>query len=244
MFFWVTTTLLYYFLDGEALLINTYLIYLAPPFIPVFMILFTETFPNKVLNYPKKIAIIFFTLPFIVSTLALIPGAVIRNITLSDSGLKIIHYGPWYFLYFIQIAVYFTAVVYLMIRKYFILKGLQRNQVEAIFLTLIMGSFVGVFTSLIMPTYGNFSLFWVGSFYSGYLAVAAFYGIIKYGLFDIKLVLTEFITFIIWLFLFVKIIFNKNPTDMIVDSVLLFLILISGYLFIKAVKKEIFLRKG
>jgi signal transduction histidine kinase len=94
-----------------------------------------------------------------------------------------------------------------------------------------------------MPTYGDFSLFWVGSFYSGYLAVAAFYGIIKYGLFDIKLVFTEFITVIIWVFLFIKILLDKNTVDRIIDSVLLLLILVSGYLFIKAVKKEIVLRE-
>lgn len=243
MFFWVTTTLFYYFLDGQDLLINTHLIYFAPPFIPVFMILFTETFPKVKLHYPKKISVIFFIFPIIASTIALIPGAVIKDVVLLEDGFKVIQYGPLYFLYFLQIAIYFTAVVYLMIRKYLILKGIERQQVEAIFLVLITGSLVGVFTSLIMPTYADFSLFWVGSFYSGYLAIAAFYGIIRYGLFDIKLVVTEFITIIIWVFLLIKILLDKNPTDKIVDSLLLFLILISGYLFIKAVKKEIVLRE-
>lgn len=243
MFIWVTTTLFYYLLYGNTLLINTHLIYFAPPFIPVFMILFTETFPKEKFSYSKKISIPFFILPLITSTIALIPGAVIQNVVLAENGLKVIKYGPLYFLYFIQIAVYFTAVVYLMVRRYFILKGIERRQVEAIFLVLITGSLVGVFTSLIMPTYGNFSLFWVGSFYSGYLAVAAFYGIIKYGLFDIKLVATQFVTFFLWLFMIVKIVFNQSDTDRFIDLVLLVLIIISGYLFIKTVKKEITLRE-
>jgi signal transduction histidine kinase len=207
------------------------------------MILFTETFPKVKLHYSKKISTLFFIFPFIASMIALIPDVLIKEVVLSGDGLRVINYGPLYLLYFIQISVYFTAVVYLMIRKYLILKGIERQQVEAIFLVLITGSFVGVFTSLIMPTYGDFSLFWVGSFYSGYLAVAAFYGIIKYGLFDIKLVFTEFITVIIWVFLFIKILLDKNTVDRIIDSVLLLLILVSGYLFIKAVKKEIVLRE-
>lgn len=243
MFIWVTTTLFYYLLKDQALLVNTHLIYFAPPFIPVFMILFTETFPKEKLNYSKKTITAFLIIPFIISIIALIPGAVIKEVVISETGLNVIKYGPLYFIYFTQIAIYFTAVVYLMIRRYFILKGIERRQVEAIFLVLITGSGVGVFTSLIMPTYENFSLFWVGSFYSGYLAVAAFYGIIKYGLFNIKLVVTEFITIFIWIFLIIKILFNENDVGRLIDSVILFLIIISGYLFIKAVKKEISLRE-
>ncbi len=243
MFIWVTTTLFYYLLSGDALLINTRFIYFAPPFIPFFMILFIETFPKEKISYSKNIMKLFFIVPFLVSVIALIPGAVINSVTVAENGLKVIQYGPLYFLYFIQIAVYFVAVIYLMIRKYFILKGIHRRQVEGIFLVLLIGSIVGVITDLIMPTFGNFSLFWVGSFYSGYLAVAAFYGIIKYGLFDIKVVFSQFITIFLWLFMIVKIIFNQSATDRLIDIILLFLIIISGYLFIKTVKKEITLRE-
>ncbi len=243
MFIWVTTTLFYYLLSGEALLINTRLIYFAPPFIPYFMILFIETFPKEKFSYSKKIMILFFIIPFLTSVIALIPGAVINSVTVTENGLKVIQYGPLYFLYFIQIALYFIAVTYLMIRKYFILKGIYRSQVEGIFLVLLIGSIVGVITDLIMPTYGNFTLFWVGSFYSGYLAISAFYGIIRYGLFDIKVVFSQFITFFLWLFMVVKIIFNQSSTDRLIDIILLFLIIISGYLFIKTVKKEITLRE-
>ncbi len=243
MFIWVTTTLLYYLLSGDALIINTRLIYFAPPFIPFFMILFIETFPKEKFSYSKKIMILFSIIPFLISVIALIPGAVINSVTVAENGLKVIQYGPLYFLYFIQIAVYFIAVIYLMLRKYFILKGIYRSQVEGIFLVLLIGSIVGVITDLILPTLGNFTLFWVGSFYSGYLAVAAFYGIIKYGLFDIKVVLTQLITFFLWLFLIIKIILNQNTTDRLIDIILLILIIISGYLFIKTVKREISLRE-
>ncbi len=244
MFFWVANTFLFYIInDKDVLLINTHLIYLAPPFIPVFMILFAKTFPKEKLNFSRRKLAIFLTPAFIVSTISLIPNAVIDDVVIINEYYKYITYGPLYPLYFIYITFYFYMVIDVMIRKYLILKGLQRNQVETIFLTLIIGSFVGVFSSLIMPTYGNFDLFWVGSFYSGYLAVAAFYGIIKYGLFDIKLVATEFLAFSTWVLLLIKIFFNDSLQNRIIDSVILVIIIISSILLIKTVKKEIKLRE-
>jgi signal transduction histidine kinase len=244
MFFWLLTTLFFYILnDKNLLLINTYLIYFAPPFIPVFMILFAQTFPRQKLNYSKTRLTLFLGFSAIISILALIPNAVIDSVVIIDQYTRYIKYGPLYPLYFVQISLYFCIVIYVMIKKYLILQGRERNQVEITFLTLIVGSLVGVFTSLIMPTYGDFSLFWVGSFYSGYLAAATFYGIIKYGLFDIKLVTTEFAAFTTWILLFIKIFFNENVEYRVIDSVILFLIIISSILIIKTVKKEIVLRE-
>jgi signal transduction histidine kinase len=244
MFFWVLTTLLFYIInDKNNLLLNTHLIYFAPPFIPVFMILFAKTFPKQKLNFSKTKLTLFLGPAFIMSILALIPKAVIDDVVIIDQYTKYITYGPLYPLYFSYIFLYFCIVSYVMIRKYLILKGIERSQVEITFLGLIIGSLVGVFTSLIMPTYGDFSLFWVGSFYSGYLAAATFYGIIKYGLFDIKLVTTEFVAFTTWILLFLKIFTNKEPQHRVIDSIILVLIIISSILIIKTVKKEIKLRE-
>jgi hypothetical protein len=125
------------------------------------MILFAQTFPRQKLNYSKTRLTLFLGVPIIISILALIPNAVIDSVVIIDQS-RYIAYGPLYPLYFAQISLYFCIVIYVMIKKYLILQGRERNQVEITFLTLIVGSLVGVFTSLIMPTYGDFSLFWAG----------------------------------------------------------------------------------
>ena len=81
-----------------------------------------------------------------------------------------------------------------MLKKYLNLKGRERNQIEMIFFSLTLGSIVGVGTSLLMPTFGHFKLLWVGSFFSGSLTPAIFYGITRYGLFDIEIASTESVT--------------------------------------------------
>ena len=243
VFMWVTTTLFFYLIGNPThLLINTHLIYFGPAFIPMFMILFIKTFPKEKLGYSKLKLTLFLFFPFLFSILSLIPGAVVKDVSIGYY-LRSISYGPLYSLYFIYICVYFIFVLYLMLEKYIILQGREKKQVEMIFLCLTIGSLVGVLCGLILPTFGKFTLFWVGSVYPGYLIVAIFYGIVRYGLFDIKLVTTQFITLSTWVLLFLKIIFNTDNTSRIIDSIVLLLIIISGILIIKAVTKEIVLRE-
>jgi len=240
--FWVATTMLFYVVEGETLKFVTHLIYFGPPFIPMFMIMFTNTFPNEKLNYSKLKMTIFLTIPAIVSILAIIPGAVVRDVIMVN-GLNTITYGLFYPLYFIHVSTYFLIGLIAMARKYLTLHGKERSQIELIFLSLYIGTFVGVFASLVLPSVGNFTLFWVGSFYAGYFVVAIVYGVVRYGLFDIKLVATEFITLATWIILFVKIIFDTSMASRLVDSGVLILIIISGIMIIRAVMKETALRE-
>ncbi len=244
MTFWIVTTLLFYVIDNPRWLdIIIHLVYTAPPFLPMFIILFTKTFPKQRTGWSKMKLRIFVAIPAVVSALTLLPNTIIRGATIVDGYERVILFGPFYFIYVICLVVYFAVAIFLMVKKYLILHGRERNQVEIIFLSFTLGSLVGVYTSLIMPTMGDFSLFWAGSFYSGYLVLSIFYGIARYGLFDIKLVTTEFIALITWLVLFGKLFFSKNSTDRTIDFVILALVIVSGILVIKAVTKEAFLRE-
>ena len=83
MFMWIVTTLFFYLLDGQALGIETHLIYFGPAFIPMFMILFIKTFPKQPLDFSKIKLFIFLALPFIFSVLTLLPNVIIKGAYLS-----------------------------------------------------------------------------------------------------------------------------------------------------------------
>lgn len=243
MIFWIVNTLLFFVLtDIKDLIIVTHFIYFAPPFFPMFVILFAKTFPKEKLGYSTFNKFILIGTPVVVSTLTLIPNPIVKGVEITNLG-RIITYGPLYSLYNIQIIGYFAIAIYLMVKKYITLRGIERSQVETIFLCLTVGSIVGVITSLIMPMFGNFSLFWAGSFYSGCLMLSIFYGIARYGLFDIKLVTTEFVAITIWILLFGKLLITTNTTQRIIDVIVLILIIICGIFIIKTVTKEIVLRE-
>jgi signal transduction histidine kinase len=172
----------------------------------------------------------------------LIPGAVINQVLITEEYRTII-FGPLYYFYFIYIITYFLIGISLIVKRYLILKGIERSQIEIIFLSIFISSFVGMTTNLIMPVFNNFSLFWVGPFFSGYMVLTITYAIIKYGLFEIKVITTEFITLSTWILMFVKIILDKNNSDRAFDLIILLLLIISGIYVIRNVIKEISLRE-
>jgi hypothetical protein len=50
-----------------------------------------------------------------------------------------------------------------------------------IFLSILVSSFVGMATNLILPSFNNFSLFWVGPFFSGYMVLGTTWQLSVFG---------------------------------------------------------------
>ena len=82
-----------------------------------------------------------------------------------------------------------------------------------------------------IPPYGNFLVALYPFFYG--------YAIIKHHLFDIKVVATELLVFILWIFLLVKTALSETYQDIIINGGLLIAVVIVGILLIKGVLKEV-----
>lgn len=239
---WVVGVLFFRVVDSSYLSLATRFVYFSATLIPFFILLYTQTFPKRELGFSKTKLILFLTFPAIFLILTSIPGAIIDQV-LIEGEYRSITFGPFYYFYFAYIITYFLLAIGLMVRRYFILTGMERNQIEIIFLSILVSSFVGMGTNLIMPAFNNFSLFWVGPFFSGYMVLTIGYGMVKYGLFNIKLIATEFAALSTWILVFVKLMFDTNNTDRAIDSAVLVILIISGLYVIRNVTREIELRE-
>ncbi|MBC7982172.1 hypothetical protein H7X65_03790, partial [Candidatus Parcubacteria bacterium] len=234
---WTVSTLAFLLSDGVIPIIAALAFYISGCIIPVFIILFTKTFPNERLDFSKSKLMLFLSFPIIICGYVLLPGGVVSGIVPSEINRSII-FGPFYPLLFVYIAAYFSLAFVVMYKRYITLAGMQKKQVQIIFTSIVFATVAALFVSLIMPTLGNFSLFWAGPFFSGYMLLTITYAIIRYGFFDIKLVATEFLTFAIWMLLFVKLFFDDTKADRIIDSIILAIVIGCGTLIIRSVKKE------
>ena len=86
--------------------------------------------------------------------------------------------------------------------------------------------------------YGIPILPWGNVSASIYLAFVA-YAIMKYRLFNMKVIATELLIFILWLFIFVRLLLSENYQDQIINGVLLVVTLVVGVLLIRSVDKEV-----
>lgn len=65
------------------------------------------------------------------------------------------------------------------------------------------------------------------------------YAILRYGLFNLKAVIAELLTFSIWIFLLLRALFAQNKEDTIINFTLLFIVIFISLLLIKSIRKEV-----
>jgi signal transduction histidine kinase len=69
------------------------------------------------------------------------------------------------------------------------------------------------------------------------------YAIFRYQLFDVKVITTELIVFIFWIFLLIRVFISNSFNDAIVSTVFLVFMIVVGILLIRSVIKEVKLRE-
>lgn len=246
VFGWVVSIGLFKILDiqNQLLSIIPQVIYISAAIIPLAIILFIETFPNKKLVLGTKQLFFICIIPITVIISCCIPGVVVGSFGENINGIRYINFGPLYMYYSAYIVLYFIFGLIRMVQKYFLFKGIAKSRMKLIFFSILISSTVGMTTNLVFPTFGNFDFFWLGPVFSLYMVITIGYAIVKYGLFDTKLIATEFATFLLWGMMLTKVIFSTDLKDRIINIGLFFIIVSVGIYIIRSAIKEISLREN
>lgn len=240
---WVISRLLFEVFDGETLFTIAQTLYFCATFIPLFLLLFIESFPRKEHSYTKGKLTLILIPPIIAALLCIIPGAVIQKTFVDDLGYKAIHFGWAYWFYFIYIISYFLYGMLKIVSKHKKAEGVERNQLEVVFLSILVSSSVGMYANLILPSLESFQFFWVGPLFSVFMVITIGYAIVKYQLFETKLITTEFLTFLLWALILLRVIYSTNTQDRVINGFLFLAAVIIGLSLIRNVVNEIFQRE-
>lgn len=153
-----------------------------------------------------------------------------------------IHPAPgWGLAPFAVLSTIFSILaIYLLVRRYRASSGVEREQTKIVFMgMLIMLGFL-TFTVLIpiLVFASGFFVLFVPLYTLIFLGMTA-YAIVKYGLFDLKVIATEALTIMIWITLFANI-FAAGDVAGAVTGFLVFLATLAlGILLIKSVRQEV-----
>lgn len=120
----------------------------------------------------------------------------------------------------------------------------EKSQIKYMLLGVASTVLIIIFTDVISPIFtGSNFLSNFDSFSLVFLFGFTAYSIVKYQLFDIRVILTETAAFIVAFAVFVEIFLSDNRTQAIANSIIFILVLIGGYLLVKSVNLEIQRRK-
>src|SRR3989338_2176094 len=215
-------------------------LYLSAAITPVCFLGFSYIFPeDRPFLKSWKNYLIFIPFMFI-AAISLLPEALIISVNIIPGKEKEIIFNKFnYSLYVLYINVYFGWNYIVLIKKYFKSSGVTKTQLAYIVIGTLVSTLIGLTTNLLLPTFGIFALNWVGQVGIIAMLTTIFYAILKHHLFDIKIIATEILTFIVWIVLLVQFILADTLQAKFLGLSLLSFVSIFGVLLVKSVIKEV-----
>ena len=226
------------FLRGSSLF-NAKLTYVALITLSYTLIEFPYRFPhvrtlNRFIKYPVLIIGLFLIV------LTLFTNKVIDHLEFFSWGSSFIDgdlAGPFYL--YMMVGPVNSIVQYIFLWRKF--EEQEKRQVKFFYIGLTIFMVINiVLQSIVKPLITHTDeLYKIGNYSAIIMIVLTGYAILKYKLFDIKVLATELFTVVIWIVLFSRIIVSQSFADVVINSFVTFMFSIFGILLVKSVINEV-----
>lgn len=149
-----------------------------------------------------------------------------------------------YFAYGALLVLYFFAGYAFLFRQLFEADTPEtKQQIRYVLIGAIVSSSLALIPDLILPKLGIYGLTWLGPIFTAILVGSVFMAILRYGLFDIKLIATEIFVGLLTLVFGVNIVIAQGTGERITNTIIFIATLFFGFLLIRSVNKEIAARE-
>ena len=115
----------------------------------------------------------------------------------------------------------------------------EKVKIHLVVIGVGISIFLGSVTNLILPLLGNVQFVSFGPYFVLIFIGFTTHALIRYHLFNIRVITTELFTFTIWIFLLVRTLLSEAQQELIVNLSLLVMVVIFGIFLIRSVVKEI-----
>lgn len=224
-------------LEFSLYLANFY--YISAAAIPVFFLYFSMVFlEDENRSYVRPLIVV----PFILLTSLFIfdKHFLIKEIYLQNWG-KNVHFNSLnYLIYSIYFLVFVLLSYFKLFYSFFTTKDLEnKSQLRFIIMGTSVGFIFGMIFNLVLPFLGDYRHIYLGPAFSFFMVASIAYSITKHHLFDMKVIITEMLMFILWIFIFMRTILSNNTEDQIINGSLLLIVVLIGIFLIRGVKREV-----
>jgi len=116
----------------------------------------------------------------------------------------------------------------------------ERNKFKAIIVGVAISFFLIIIFNMVLPAFLNNAAFVsISSIFLLPLIITSFYAISKYQLFNVKVIVTELLVFVIWIIIFIEILTKTSWEERIIEGVIFLFVVIFGIFLIRSVRKEV-----
>lgn len=212
--------------------------YISAALIAINYLYFVINFLNngtKKLGWLKHISIY---LPLVITLLIIFLNIKFIDDYKIEDREKIVKLGIGYFVYMLYFASYMTSSFIILWKRILKKTGVEKTQLKFVLFGSIGTTIPASVFNLFLPIF-TYEYIWLGPYFTLVMVVAIAYAILKHGLLDIKIIVTELLAFSIWIFVLIRTLLSENPKEWLINGSLLLFVIISGILLIRSVLKEV-----
>ena len=231
-------------LDHDAVVWMARMLYFAAIPIATAFIYFCFIFPDpntKLAAWQKYLV----PIPMLVlCTMSIVPGWFVYDVILYQTRESFIVFNKIAEIMFMTyVTGYFTWAYVIIFKKYFKATGVLKTQLIYIFIGTFSSTFITLVTNMTLLYFGDFDYNWAGQVGIIIMITLIFYSILKYRLFNVKVITTELFVFALWTFILVRTFLSTDTQEQLVNIGLFAVTVVVGLLLIRSVIKEVNLRE-
>ncbi|OHB25955.1 MAG: hypothetical protein A2542_01040 [Parcubacteria group bacterium RIFOXYD2_FULL_52_8] len=210
--------------------------YIAAAGTVLLFLIFTKFFPRRTWDW-YTISIVSLPLLALGAYLALDPHLIIKTfVSRSEFTIGYTAYAA----YTLTVYYYILWAFYSLYRSYRQSTEVdERGQTAVVAIGTTCGYLVVLFPNIVLPWYLDYAYIWIGPIASLIMTLSIAYAISKHHLFDVKVIATEIMTFLLWLLLLFRIAFSTTYGDTLLNVLVFVFATIFGVLLIKSVLREV-----
>lgn len=236
---WSIAKILFYY--GSSTIIDILavpLLYISGIAIAASFLIFAYIFPKTEVHLTKKMYTAVF-LPAILFSIVFIFSDLIVGGAAEVNGVKGVILGPFYFVYVLLVAIYFLLGHIFLIINLNKSKGILRAQFVYVLLGSTVASIGGMMTTLLLPWFGNFHLYWLGPPMTLVMIVFFSYSIVKHHLLNVRVIATELFTALILMVMLFNALLSEARGELILRLGMFVITLLFGIFLIRGTLREI-----
>jgi signal transduction histidine kinase len=214
--------------------------YISALGIPTFFLYFSLIFLNKDFKPYKKNLFIF--LPLITLTCLFIvdKNLLIQKVFFTDWGKDVLINHTNYIIYGLFFVIFVIFSYFNLVKSYLLKTNYEeKNQLKLILWGTAIGFLFGMIFDLILPFIGDYRHIFIGPIFSLFMVTSIAYSITKYRMFNMKVIVTQLLMVILWIFILVRALLADTLQEQMIDVVLLVATIVIGMFLIKSVLREV-----
>lgn len=197
--------------------------------------------PYEKIDFPKWYKFIVLPVVAFISFLTLTPLVFEKIAAMSTMGgaEKVIN-GPAIAVFGLLVMGLISSGFILLIKNISNKKDAERKQLIFLLIgALIFVAFVIFFNFILPAFFDNPRFIPLSALFAFPFIAFTSYAILKHGLFNVKVIATELLVFVIWIIILVELLLAEGARERILDGAVLLFTIVAGIFLIRSVKKEV-----